>query len=176
MPLAIGRRARQRYITRALSLFPAIQSANHLYKHYLQRASPDLVSFLHTLAMATTAADAMATVPKEQAANGAASTGGEQVTRHSEVGHKSLLQSDALYQVLTTCTQKSLLSLDPSPASWLDLAVSDVVCSDPCAVHPGDERVPQGARVHEGAPRDHRQPPMVCAPSSRLGWIWCHLF
>uniref|UniRef100_A0A453QU18 Uncharacterized protein n=1 Tax=Aegilops tauschii subsp. strangulata TaxID=200361 RepID=A0A453QU18_AEGTS len=45
--------------------------------------------------MATTAADATAAAPKEQPA----STGGEQVTRHSEVGHKSLLQSDALYQV-----------------------------------------------------------------------------
>lgn len=53
--------------------------------------------------MATTAADATAAVPKEQQpANGsaAATTGGEQVTRHSEVGHKSLLQSDALYQYI----------------------------------------------------------------------------
>jgi caffeoyl-CoA O-methyltransferase len=46
--------------------------------------------------MATTAADATATVPKEQTTT----NGAEQVTRHSEVGHKSLLQSDALYQVL----------------------------------------------------------------------------
>jgi caffeoyl-CoA O-methyltransferase len=52
--------------------------------------------------MATTAADATATVPKEQAANGASS--GEQVTRHSEVGHKSLLQSDALYQYILETT------------------------------------------------------------------------
>ena len=53
--------------------------------------------------MATTAADATATVAKEQTTtNGAAASGGEQVTRHSEVGHKSLLQSDALYQVCTT--------------------------------------------------------------------------
>uniref|UniRef100_A0A8R7V3D6 Caffeoyl-CoA O-methyltransferase n=1 Tax=Triticum urartu TaxID=4572 RepID=A0A8R7V3D6_TRIUA len=45
--------------------------------------------------MATTAADATAAAPKDQPANGS-----EQVTRHSEVGHKSLLQSDALYQYI----------------------------------------------------------------------------
>jgi hypothetical protein len=39
--------------------------------------------------MASTAAEA------EQQANGS----GEQKTRHSEVGHKSLLKSDDLYQV-----------------------------------------------------------------------------
>jgi caffeoyl-CoA O-methyltransferase len=50
--------------------------------------------------MATTAADATATVPKEQTTTNGAASGAEQVTRHSEVGHKSLLQSDALYQVL----------------------------------------------------------------------------
>ncbi|EMS59880.1 Caffeoyl-CoA O-methyltransferase 2 [Triticum urartu] len=40
-------------------------------------------------------ADATAAAPKDQPANGS-----EQVTRHSEVGHKSLLQSDALYQYI----------------------------------------------------------------------------
>uniref|UniRef100_A0A453QU38 Caffeoyl-CoA O-methyltransferase n=1 Tax=Aegilops tauschii subsp. strangulata TaxID=200361 RepID=A0A453QU38_AEGTS len=38
----------------------------------------------------------------------------------------------------------------------------------PLPVHPGDERVPARARVHEGAPRDHRQPPMVRSSSSSV--------
>jgi caffeoyl-CoA O-methyltransferase len=50
--------------------------------------------------MATTAADATPTLPKDQTSTNGAASGAEQVTRHSEVGHKSLLQSDALYQVL----------------------------------------------------------------------------
>ena len=45
--------------------------------------------------MATATADAT-TATKEQTSGG----GGEQKTRHSEVGHKSLLQSDALYQYI----------------------------------------------------------------------------
>ena len=44
--------------------------------------------------MASTAAEAAKAA--EQPANG----NGEQKTRHSEVGHKSLLKSDDLYQVL----------------------------------------------------------------------------
>jgi len=52
--------------------------------------------------MATTAADATATVPKEQQTT--TTNGAEQVTRHSEVGHKSLLQSDALYQYILDTT------------------------------------------------------------------------
>jgi caffeoyl-CoA O-methyltransferase len=46
--------------------------------------------------MATTATEAAKAAPAEQA-NGNAN--GEQKTRHSEVGHKSLLKSDDLYQV-----------------------------------------------------------------------------
>ncbi|KAL6606700.1 hypothetical protein ACP70R_042353 [Stipagrostis hirtigluma subsp. patula] len=47
--------------------------------------------------MATTAADAAAQpAAQEQQANG----NGEQKTRHSEVGHKSLLKSDDLYQYI----------------------------------------------------------------------------
>jgi caffeoyl-CoA O-methyltransferase len=42
--------------------------------------------------MATTATEAAKAAPAEQA-------NGEQKTRHSEVGHKSLLKSDDLYQV-----------------------------------------------------------------------------
>lgn len=41
-------------------------------------------------------------VTKTESTNGETkteSTNGEQVSRHQEVGHKSLLQSDALYQV-----------------------------------------------------------------------------
>jgi hypothetical protein len=45
--------------------------------------------------MATTATEAAPA--QEQQANG----NGEQKTRHSEVGHKSLLKSDDLYQVNT---------------------------------------------------------------------------
>ena len=47
----------------------------------------------HDMAEAASAAAAAAT----EKANG--SSGGEQTTRHSEVGHKSLLKSDDLYQV-----------------------------------------------------------------------------
>ena len=46
--------------------------------------------------MASTAAEAAEQPAQEQQANG----NGEQKTRHSEVGHKSLLKSDDLYQVL----------------------------------------------------------------------------
>ena len=64
--------------------------------------------------MATTAADATATVAKEQTTTNGAASGGEQVTRHSEVGHKSLLQSDALYQVF-----RVLLKSESPLASYL---------------------------------------------------------
>ncbi|KAG0512974.1 hypothetical protein BDA96_10G061300 [Sorghum bicolor] len=47
--------------------------------------------------MATTATEAAKAAPAEQA-NGNAN--GEQKTRHSEVGHKSLLKSDDLYQYI----------------------------------------------------------------------------
>jgi hypothetical protein len=45
--------------------------------------------------MASTATEAAAAKQQQQQANG----NGEQKTRHSEVGHKSLLKSDDLYQV-----------------------------------------------------------------------------
>ena len=59
--------------------------------------------------MASTAAKAAA---QEQRANG----NGEQKTRHSEVGHKSLLKSDDLYQVLAR-----LPPPPPFPSSLLAL-------------------------------------------------------
>jgi caffeoyl-CoA O-methyltransferase len=51
--------------------------------------------------MATTATEATKTTApaQEQQANGNGNGNGEQKTRHSEVGHKSLLKSDDLYQV-----------------------------------------------------------------------------
>lgn len=57
--------------------------------------------------MATTATEAVKAVPaaaQEQQANGNGNgnANGEQKTRHSEVGHKSLLKSDDLYQVRWT--------------------------------------------------------------------------
>jgi len=60
--------------------------------------------------MASTAAEAAKAA--EQPANG----NGEQKTRHSEVGHKSLLKSDDLYQVLAR-----LPPPPPFPSSLLAL-------------------------------------------------------
>ena len=62
--------------------------------------------------MASTAAEAAEQPAQEQQANG----NGEQKTRHSEVGHKSLLKSDDLYQVLAR-----LPPPPPFPSSLLAL-------------------------------------------------------
>jgi hypothetical protein len=51
--------------------------------------------------MATTAAEAAKAVEQPAAEQQQANGNGEQKTRHSEVGHKSLLKSDDLYQVPT---------------------------------------------------------------------------
>lgn len=63
--------------------------------------------------MATTATDAAAAT-KEQTTNSAGGVG-EQKTRHSEVGHKSLLQSDALYQVPREKSIRLLLAGSRTP-------------------------------------------------------------
>lgn len=134
-----------------------------------RRRPRDRSKLLHRSHDMAEAASAAATATAEQA-NG--SNGGEQKTRHSEVGHKSLLKSDDLYQV-TAVSGHPFLAGKPLPP-WLTLPDS-VFAS---AVHPGDERVPARARVHEGAPRGHRQPPMVrhespppLGPESELGDI-----
>jgi hypothetical protein len=93
-------------------------------------------------AMASTATEAAA--KQQQQANG----NGEQKTRHSEVGHKSLLKSDDLYQVRAPAVSV-IRSIRPS--SWspdrifsmyvgsFDLAPTGGLIG---AVHLGDERVP----------------------------------
>ena len=79
--------------------------------------------------------------------------------RHQEVGHKSLLQSDALYQarffdslpIPSLCAVFHLLRFGSELSSLISLL----------AVHAGDHRLPSRARMHERTPRDHRRSPLV---------------
>lgn len=86
--------------------------------------------------------------------------------RHQEVGHKSLLQSDALYQV----GRRSFLpaiglssTADLGSISWLGF-VSFVV-------YTGDQCLPKRARAHEGAQGVDCQAPMVGLLPGFVSWM-----
>lgn len=99
--------------------------------------------------MASTAAEAAAQpAAEQQQANGS----GEQKTRHSEVGHKSLLKSDDLYQVRALPISVHPFLVSRSSSFFSIWSEPDWGISLPRAVHPGDERVPARAGEHEGAP------------------------
>jgi hypothetical protein len=94
--------------------------------------------------MASTATEAAAAKQQQQQANG----NGEQKTRHSEVGHKSLLKSDDLYQVRAPAVSviRSIRPSSWSPDRIFSVYVGsfDLVPTGGLigAVHLGDERVP----------------------------------
>ena len=76
-----------------------------------------------------------------------------QVSRHQEVGHKSLLQSDAVFQV----NQISFFRILHNN----NILFLNLLCLICFLVYPGDQCLPTRARVHEGAQGSDSKASMV---------------
>lgn len=98
-----------------------------------------------------------------------------QAGRHQEVGHKSLLQSDALYQVtkhVHTIKAMNIQNLQQEKKkileNWMVIKLKAHVFLFGfsilfCVVYIGDKCVPKRAWIHEGAQRSDCKAPMVCS-------------